>query len=450
MSSLAKRNEKGFTLLELSIALVVAGVLASMTVPLIVEDINARRAEITAQDTVLIMNAARSFRSANRTWPGYPGCATAVAILSAGASPYLPASISTNKFNNAVTTSCTDRTFSINQSVTSGWESNLSNAIPTTSSLGGGAIRSSITVPGSEGSLSGLISRVATGDVTDNTMSTDMLMGGNAISNAGAISAATTSTTGNITAGGNVTTSANATAASVTASQSLSAATITSTNNANAGSTLAITGDLATKTLSMSGESYTNGWYRSTGDGGWYNETHNGGWYMSDATWIRSAWDKNVLVNNTSVAGKIESVNRMTVGDIQLNAVVTEGSACAPSGLLGRQNDGELLNCSGGIWRQSGIVATYTYGNGSIFSDFYASTGEKAALVMATGGNCGGYNNLYIMADGAGIHKANNSSAGGGKINSISLAVPPFTAYHVFTRPFACSPGTFALMVSEF
>lgn len=44
---------------------------------------------------------------------------------------------------------------------------------------------------------------------------------------------------------------------------------------------------------------------------------------------------------------------------------------------------------------------------------------------MATGGNCGGYNNLYIMADGAGIHKANNSSAGGGKINSISLAVPP-------------------------
>ncbi len=44
------------------------------------------------------------------------------------------------------------------------------------------------------------------------------------------------------------------------------------------------------------------GWHRSYGATGWYNGTYGGGWYMTDAAWVRTYSNSDVLINDTGDA----------------------------------------------------------------------------------------------------------------------------------------------------
>jgi len=181
-----------------------------------------------------------------------------------------------------------------------------------------------------------------------NRMHAAIDMNGNNLNNTGTLNAQTGNFSGNV----------NAQTGSF--SGSLSATTIT-TNNLNA------------QTTSTSGETYTGGWYRTTGDTGWYSEKHGGGLYMSDSQWIRSYNNKGIYTGGQMQAGSIQSNGtlqsngRVTAGEyVQINGQATAGAACLSNGLLGRDPSGGVLSCQSGVWKKSGgsTVLTGLVANG--------------------------------------------------------------------------------------
>ncbi|ECW6162360.1 shufflon system plasmid conjugative transfer pilus tip adhesin PilV [Salmonella enterica] len=156
-----------------------------------------------------------------------------------------------------------------------------------------------------------------------NTMSTSLNMGGNNISNA-----ATTTTT-----------NLNATTA-----------TVTDINATNVNS----------QTTRTVGETYTGGWFRTTGDTGWYSEKWGGGFHMTDSDWIRAYNDKSIYTAGQVQAGSIQSNGtiqsngRMTTNEfVQINGVAIVGGTCSPNGLVGRDASGGILSCQSGVWKST-------------------------------------------------------------------------------------------------
>lgn len=164
-----------------------------------------------------------------------------------------------------------------------------------------------------------------------NTMSTALNMGGNNITNA-----ATTTTT--------ILNATNANATTVTA---------TNVNSTNVNSTNVTATNVNAQTTRTAGETYTGGWFRTTGDTGWYNEKWGGGFNMTDSTWIRAYNNKSIYTGGQIKGGTIQSDGRMTANEfLQLNGVASAGVACSPNGLVGRDSNGALLSCESGIWQK--------------------------------------------------------------------------------------------------
>ena len=92
----ALRNPRGFTLIELAIALAVLALLASVAVPYAATQIRNQAAEKVAREMLAIADAAKSYYLANAAWP-----ANLSILQEAG---YLPAVWgATNPFGNAYT-----------------------------------------------------------------------------------------------------------------------------------------------------------------------------------------------------------------------------------------------------------------------------------------------------------------------------------------------------------
>jgi prepilin-type N-terminal cleavage/methylation domain-containing protein len=181
----ASAHERGFTLVELVVAMAVMALMAALLTPNFMEEINQRRANLTAQDTQSILDAVRSYRSNTGSWPGGAGCTTAISVLTTA--NYLRGVTATNRYNQAVTTTCTANTFSVVQRALPNWDGYLVNSLPgtTITNAGSNQITSSVGVPGSEPALSAKLSRVATGNVEDNRMRTTLYMGNQQITEAG-------------------------------------------------------------------------------------------------------------------------------------------------------------------------------------------------------------------------------------------------------------------------
>jgi hypothetical protein len=74
--------------------------------------------------------------------------------------------------------------------------------------------------------------------------------------------------------------------------------------------------------------------------------------YTCDGTnWKALAVDDT---GNMTIAGTV------TVGQAQINTVVTENTACASNGLVARDTNGLILSCQSGIWQQLGSTGKVT------------------------------------------------------------------------------------------
>lgn len=105
------------------------------------------------------------------------------------------------------------------------------------------------------------------------------------------------------------------------------------------------------QTSRTAGETYTGGWFRTTGDTGWYSEKWDGGFFMNDSTWIRAYNNKSIYTGGQVQAGTIQSNGRLTTNEfVLINGVATAGVGCAPDGLVGRDASGGILSCQSGVW----------------------------------------------------------------------------------------------------
>lgn len=193
-------RSEGFTLIELMIVMAILSILAALTTPHIMEEINYKRATITAEETQLILNAARAYRIDKGAWPGNTTCFNAITVLSSASEGYLAGVTNFNRYNSPYSTSCTARSFSLDQEVIADWDGLIVNSVAGTEIIDNSShqIRSTIGLPGSEPALDGKLSRFATGNAELNRMRTTLLLGDNNITEVNTLEAKTGQFSGNI------------------------------------------------------------------------------------------------------------------------------------------------------------------------------------------------------------------------------------------------------------
>jgi prepilin-type N-terminal cleavage/methylation domain-containing protein len=307
------KNQRGFTVLELMVVMSIIAIMAALTTDSITNQINQKRSDTTIQETQLLIDAARSYRMATGTWPGNATCSNAVTVLTTSSPAYLSGMATTNKFNSAVTTSCTATTFSVDQNAVADWDGYVVNSLPQTQIVNAATsqLRTTVGIPGSEPALDAKLSRIATGNAELNRMRTNLLLGNNNIAEVNNITASS----------GNITTLA---ASSLTADNAsitnLGAGTANITNlNATTGNI----SNLGAGNLSVAGNAGINGQLGVAGQSQFYSQA------------------------NFS-------------GPVVLNMVVSENTGCTPWGALARDGSGKTLSCQSGIWKGAGGVNTQT------------------------------------------------------------------------------------------
>ena len=134
-------NKKGFSLIELCIALGVLAILTSSITPVFIKRIQVKAGEKTALEMSVIQQAALSYYAANNAWP-----ASIQALQSAG---YLnPSWSANNPWQNAYTISSNNSAFTVSTTVPQEWTSLVARDLPT-SSISGTIVGSSVPAPGS-------------------------------------------------------------------------------------------------------------------------------------------------------------------------------------------------------------------------------------------------------------------------------------------------------------
>ena len=102
--NISTNNKRGFSLIELCIALGVLVILTSSITPVFIKRIQVKAGEKTALEMSVIQQAALSYYTANNAWP-----ASIQALQSAG---YLnPSWVSNNPWQNAYTISSNSKRF---------------------------------------------------------------------------------------------------------------------------------------------------------------------------------------------------------------------------------------------------------------------------------------------------------------------------------------------------
>jgi len=139
--NISTNNNKGFSLIELCIALGVLVILTSSITPVFIKRIQVKAGEKTALEMSVIQQAALSYYAANNSWP-----ASIQALQNAG---YLnPSWIINNPWENAYTISSTSSAFTVSTIVPQEWTNLVARDLPT-SSVSGTIVGSAVSAPGS-------------------------------------------------------------------------------------------------------------------------------------------------------------------------------------------------------------------------------------------------------------------------------------------------------------
>jgi len=134
-------NKKGFSLIELCIALGVLVILTSSITPVFIKRIQVKAGEKTALEMSVIEQAALSYYTANNAWP-----ASIAALQNAG---YLnPSWVTNNPWQNAYTISSNASAFTVSTTVPQDWTNLVARDLPT-SSVSGSIVGSTVPAPGS-------------------------------------------------------------------------------------------------------------------------------------------------------------------------------------------------------------------------------------------------------------------------------------------------------------
>ena len=189
---------------------------------------------------------------------------------------------------------------------------------------------------------------------------------------------------GNATVNGDVRSNAN-----ITASREISA-----TGNINSGGAISAAGDVTAGGVLIGQIFY------DSNDKGFYVDPHG-------------TSNLNDLYSNY-----IESNGRIKSAEfIEIAGVATDGLACTPNGLIGRDANGAILSCQSGIWKSSGAVniGAPVVISATGFVAYYSQcfTSPKNALISASGPG-----DIRLIVNGV---NAGFSGSWGGKYSDVAM-----------------------------
>lgn len=331
----ALKKQSGFTLIEMTVVMAILALVAMLSTPSLMDELNRKRSDASIQETQMILDAARAYRIDTGMWPGGSMCANALQTLKTASTPYL-ANISTiNRYSSPYSTSCTAKSFSIDQNAVASWDGYIANSLAGTEVVDAASsrLRSTIGIPGSEPALDGKLSRLATGNAELNRMRTTLLMGGNSLTEADQVQANSGQFSGNVSAG------------SANVANNLQAGSANITNGMSAGSgwfsgSLGVNGRLEVGTRGAG----VSGLLESLGLAVYGNARVNS-----------LTVDQVALFYNTIMAqGESQFGGRATFNDfVVLNKVAYQGQGCQ-TGSLARDPAGKFLYCESGSFRPAG------------------------------------------------------------------------------------------------
>ena len=133
-------NKKGFSLIELCIALGILVILTSSITPVFIKRIQVKAGEKTALEMSVIQQAALSYYTINNAWP-----ASITVLQNAG---YLNSAwVANNPWQNIYTISSNATSFTVSTIVPQEWVNLVARDLPT-SSISGTIVGSSVPAPG--------------------------------------------------------------------------------------------------------------------------------------------------------------------------------------------------------------------------------------------------------------------------------------------------------------
>lgn len=114
-------------------------------------------------------------------------------------------------------------------------------------------------------------------------------------------------------------------------------------------------------------------------------------------------------------SGNLTLPGILTTGKVQVNDVVTEGSACASNGLVAKDSTGLLLSCQSGSWKKQtpDWKAPAFYDNStSDLSKTMITAQHKFCTLAGAGGNpSAGYNRCLVYPNANGTWTVNNGNS---------------------------------------
>lgn len=349
------RLSRGFTLIEIVVALTIMGIIAAGTIPYLKQKVDVARATKTAEEMKGWLEAGIAYYSATTAWP-----ADANTLVTQG---YMTSNDLNTPYGGIYSLSVSGTNLRVSADVTK-LADLVVGKLPL-ASVTGTTVTAAVTPPATEAAHSRLLNRY--GDNGNNTMFAALNMNNNDITNAGTVNAVAgnistvTATTGNIS--------------------TISASAVSVAGNISA-DTGYFTGALTAGPIITSGLT-VNGTMSAT---------------IGNITTVNSTTENTTTLNATTVNS----------GTVSLSTVVTTGAACSPNGSQARDSTGALLSCKSGAWASGGGVVT---GGGSR-QVLKAVAGQSGSCVPGEGSK--GYGAGYIAADGAPYLRFCYSFGGGG------------------------------------
>jgi len=199
------RPQGGFTLVELTVVMLILLTVTAATVPNYVEDIHKARTEATINEVWNIIDGAQNFVANNGNWPDESnGCADALSTMRAatgyidGVEDESPWHDPTDNPDGDYDTSCTTDNFTVTVTTDPEWAGLVANTLPATE-IAGAETTTSVPVPGEVPGLASLLPRDGSRPMTG-----DLDMDGNNVENAGNVAAESVQTINDIDAGGDI------------------------------------------------------------------------------------------------------------------------------------------------------------------------------------------------------------------------------------------------------
>ena len=158
--------------------------------------------------------------------------------------------------------------------------------------------------------------------------------------------------------------------------------------------------------------------------------------------------DTNIKASNISSSNDLSVTNNI-IGNrlnareyINISGIAVNGSSCSQNGLIGRENNGALLNCVNGRWTGIGTSSSKSWHSvpSSDNNTYYNNHGSDMAI-NAWGGGYINRCDVQLFINGIHVGSSSNHNPDWSKSCFVSGIVPKGGSYKLISRPYNSPAG---------